>query len=127
MIYISKKLKSKLSELSEESNMEIGFALLSDKDDEINRIVCIDNQSKSDMRFTSDNNQLLDIDKYSKDNGYNVIGFFHSHIYTRPIPSREDMDMMKLTNQIWLIYSKFNQKMLCFEWTDKLESVELKS
>ena len=123
IIKISKALRTVLYEYSENSLIEVGFALLSDKKDEITKIANITNTSDSSGIFTSDVNQLLQIDQYCKENEYKVIGFFHSHINYTAYPSARDVGIMKEGNQIWLIYSKLNKNMFAYEFKDKLKSI----
>ena len=128
MITIPDKLKSILIDSSNNTDIEIGFILLGSNDGDnyiIDRIVSINNASKSDHKFTPENEDIIKIQEYCVENGYNVLGFFHSHLYNTASPSRQDIELMKQSSQLWLIYSKLNNNMFAFTYKDKLESIEI--
>ena len=124
MIYLPIKLKSILINTSKNSDIEEGFILVGTLN-KIKRIFKITNKNNSNMSIRADPKEILCIEKYCDDNKLELMGFFHSHLYSTASPSRKDIELMKSSSQLWIIYSKLNNNMFAFTYKDKLESIEI--
>ena len=81
------------------------------------KIYIMENKIKSFVRFEIDNDNLYQI--YRKIESYNesVIGIYHSHP-SHPIPSKTDLEYMKINPIPWLIKSTTENQIRCFIYID---------
>jgi proteasome lid subunit RPN8/RPN11 len=106
-----------LDKLVEENKpFETCALLLGKKLDDIyvvKEIVPIENTDSSNIRFTMQNEKLLQIYAYSEGINLSVIGIFHSHP-SEALPSKTDKVYMQLNPVPWIIKSTTTNEKRCF-------------
>jgi len=120
-ITIDKKIKNTLIDTAKNSRLETVFILFGH--DKITHILQLENDSSN--RFYITKEQTREIFNYSFDNKIPIVAIFHSHPKTSAYPSNLDIKSMNKSNYIWIIYSKLNQNMLGYKFTDRLERVKI--
>ena len=80
---------------------------------EIKQVIPMNNRDASEVSFTMDENELMQIYKYAELLNTSVVGIFHSHP-SKPIPSETDKTFMEINPIPWLIKSTITDEMRCF-------------
>ena len=80
---------------------------------EIKEVIPMNNRDASEVSFTMDENELLQIYKYAELLNTSVVGIFHSHP-SKPFPSETDKTFMEINPIPWLIKSTITDEMRCF-------------
>jgi proteasome lid subunit RPN8/RPN11 len=65
--------------------------LLAGKDDRVEKIILVRNQSKSPVRFVMDPYEQLQAFEWIDSNGWDLLGIFHSHPAGPDAPSQRDI------------------------------------
>lgn len=127
IIIIPTPIKNTLIEYSNNEDIEVCFILLGNITESINvkRIVKITNERYSSSSFKFKQSEADKTCQYAHENGYDIIGVFHSHPTASAAPSERDIESMKSSDMIWFIYSGINNNMFAFTHKDKLESIQI--
>jgi len=84
---------------------------------EIKQVIPMNNRDASEVSFTMDENELMQIYKYAELLNTSVVGIFHSHP-SKPIPSETDKTFMEINPIPWLIRSTITDEMRCFVFSN---------
>jgi len=84
---------------------------------EIKQVIPMNNRDASEVSFTMDENELMQIYKYAELLNTSVVGIFHSHP-SKPFPSETDKTFMEINPVPWLIKSTITDEMRCFIFSD---------
>jgi len=76
-------------------------------------VLPMDNEDKSEIRFTINEEKLFAVYKETESNKLAVVGLFHTHP-SMPIPSKTDINYMEINPIPWIIHSTTIQKTKCF-------------
>jgi len=118
IIKISESLRKNLELHANEQNpYEACAILLGNKDEKIweaTEIFLTENIEKSEINFTVSNEQLLEGYKMAEEKGLDVVGIFHSHPKSLPLPSNTDIKFMKGNPIPWIIYSGLTKEMKAY-------------
>ena len=71
----------------------------------VNDIIVMRNSDMSTVTFSIDPQELIDAYQVVEKSKSCVVGIFHSHPTSRPIPSMTDRKYMEINPIVWLIYS----------------------
>lgn len=74
-------------------------------------------------RFEVDPHQLLEIWIESERNNKDIVGFYHTHPSSKPIPSKWDIEGMRHNPVVWLIVSREDEG--AFLWKDGPQGIEV--
>jgi proteasome lid subunit RPN8/RPN11 len=64
-----------------------------------------DNQHRSPVIYKVDDLQLLEVDRESRAQRKEIIGIYHSHVLTDPVPSRTDIEQATWPEAFYIIVS----------------------
>jgi len=118
-------LKEEASEASPNEACAILFGELSEREAQIKRIVLALNRLKSSVRFEIDPETFFKAYTQAEKDGFDLIGFFHSHPAPAK-PSSIDLEYMELwSDTIWLILSLIDDRLAAYQ-IDKGEVIEIK-
>ena len=98
-------------------------ALLFGENNIVREIFITKNIAKSPISFTISNDELIRAYKTAEEKKYQVIGVFHSHPNSEPIPSTTDKKFMEINPVMWVIYSNINDEFRAYVL--KSEIIEL--
>jgi len=79
----------------------------------VKEIMPIENMDASNVRFTMQDEKLLEIYPYSESINLSVIGIFHSHP-SEAFPSKTDKTYMEVNPVPWIIKSTTTNEKRCF-------------
>ena len=98
-----------LSKLSKDLSPNESCAILFGKTENdtlvVQEIYIADNKEESPVNFTISNEQLIQGYQEAEKKNLEVIGIFHSHPSSEPIPSETDKKFMKINPVAWVIFS----------------------
>jgi [CysO sulfur-carrier protein]-S-L-cysteine hydrolase len=85
------------------------------KDNQFNvlEIIPMENDDKSDTRFSMNEEKLFVVYKKVESIGLSVVGIYHNHP-SKPIPSKTDMTYMRINPVPWVIYSTTTHETRCY-------------
>lgn len=114
--------------VNENKPFETCALLLGKKLDDIyvvKEIIPMENTETSNIKFTMQNEKLLQIYAYSESINVPVIGIFHSHP-SNAMPSKTDKAFMELNPVPWIIKSTTTNEKRCFVLKEDLKNVDSK-
>ena len=71
----------------------------------------MDSTLKSPVQFVMDSNEILAAYRTAADRNLKIVGIFHSHPMSPPIPSITDKTYMETNTGVWIIQSGVDYKM----------------
>lgn len=94
MIKIKKQVFDKLTEHAEKSYPYEGCGILTGIPGELVEVHFVENKimDRKRDRYEIDPRDFLRVDNLSKDKGYEIVGFYHSHPDHPPLPSDFDIE-----------------------------------
>ena len=130
IIKISNSILNNLELHANEQNpYEACAILLGSKDEKIweaTEIFLTENIEESEINFTVSNEQLLEGYKMAEEKGLDIVGIFHSHPKSLPLPSNTDMKFMKGNPIPWIIYSGLTKEMKAYLLDSEIIQIPIK-
>ena len=109
-IIITDLQKEILSKHAKKEEPNESCALLFGEDNFVREIFITKNIAKSPISFTISNEELIRAYRIAEEKKYEVIGVFHSHPDSKPIPSDTDKRFMGINPVVWVIYSNIKNE-----------------
>lgn len=117
-LIISDDVKKKFEALTKKTYPNEGCGMMIGNNDEINYeiidVIPIKSVIESPVKFVMDDNELLNGYKTAESRGLKVLGIFHSHPLSPPIPSITDREYMEINTGIWIIQSGVDYQMRAY-------------
>ena len=108
-LVLSEQHRNILSKLSKDQIPNESCAILFGKTENdklvVQELFIADNKEESPVNFTISNEQLIQGYQEAEKKNLEVIGIFHSHPNSEPIPSDTDKNFMKINPVVWVIFS----------------------
>lgn len=84
------------------------------------------NTDKSPINFTIANEELIRGYQEAERKQLDVIGIFHSHPHSEPVPSTTDRKFMEVNPVVWLIFSNILDEFAAYILDTDISSVPIK-
>jgi proteasome lid subunit RPN8/RPN11 len=94
------------------------------KDIHIINSIPMRNFDSSNVTFSMDPQQLIDIYQKVEKQDMHVVGIFHSHP-AEPTPSSIDKKFMEINPVVWIIYSTITHKSRAYIFEEKIKEVQM--
>ena len=94
------------------------------KDIHIINSIPMRNFDSSNVTFSMDPQQLIDIYQKVEKQDMHVVGIFHSHP-AEPTPSSIDKKFMEINPVVWIIYSTITHRSRAYIFEEKIKEVQM--
>ena len=102
------------------------FGIEDSKTSIVKDVFLAENVEKSPINFTISNEELLKGYKEAEQKKMDVVGIFHSHPYSKAIPSLTDKEFMVGNPVIWIIFSNKYDEFKAYILESNLVQVSVK-
>lgn len=124
-IIISESHKKILAKHAKKEKPNESCALLFGENNIVREIFITKNIAKSPISFTISNEELIRAYRAAEEKKYQVIGVFHSHPNSEPVPSTTDEKFMEINPVMWLIYSNINNEFRAYVLKSEIRELSI--
>ncbi|MEM3065245.1 MAG: M67 family metallopeptidase [Candidatus Nitrosotenuis sp.] len=129
-IIITKSQRQSLVEHAKKNAPNESCALLFGRENEnsytVEEIFFATNKDRSPINFTISNEELILGYQEAERKKLDVVGIFHSHPHSEPVPSATDRKFMQVNPVVWVIFSNKSDSFAAYLLESEVEPIAVK-